>query len=114
MKQDGIDLKTQARVNYGAPALLAEKTLQGEFDATLNYWNFCAALEAKGMRRLASIEDILPRLGAKGSVAMIGYVFDERMGGEEPRRGRSLSRRDAARRRRFWQARTPSGSGSRR
>jgi NitT/TauT family transport system substrate-binding protein len=77
MKQDGIDLKTQARVNYGAPALLAEKTLQGEFDATLNYWNFSVSLEARGMRRLASIEDILPRLGAKGSVAMIGYVFDE-------------------------------------
>jgi NitT/TauT family transport system substrate-binding protein len=75
-RQDGIDLKAQARVNYGAPALLAEKALQGEFDATLNYWNFCAALEAKGMRRLASIADILPRLGAKGSVAMIGYVFD--------------------------------------
>ena len=77
MKQDGIDLKTQARVNYGAPALLAEKTLQGEFDANLNYWNFSAALEAKGMRRLAGIEDILPRLGVNGRPAMIGYVFDE-------------------------------------
>jgi len=77
MKQDGIDLRTQARINYGAPALLAEKTLQGEFDATLNYWNFSAALEARGLRRLASIEDILPKLGARGSVAMIGYVFDE-------------------------------------
>jgi NitT/TauT family transport system substrate-binding protein len=77
MKLDGVDLKTQARVNYGAPALLAEKTLQGEFDATLNYWNFSASLEARGMRRLASIEDILPKLGAKGSVAMIGYVFAE-------------------------------------
>jgi NitT/TauT family transport system substrate-binding protein len=77
MKQDGIDLKTQARVNYGAPALLAEKTLQGEFDANLNYWNFSAALEAKGMRRLAGIEDILPKLGVKGRPAMIGYVFDE-------------------------------------
>ena len=77
MKQDGFDLKTQANINYGAPALLAEKTLQGEFDATLNFWNFSAALEAKGMRRLASIADILPRLGAKGSVAMLGYVFDE-------------------------------------
>jgi len=75
-RQDGVDLKAQARVNYGAPALLAEKALQGEFDATLNYWNFCAALEAKGMRRLASIADIVPRLGAQGSVAMIGYVFD--------------------------------------
>ena len=46
-------------------------------DATLNYWNFCAVLEAKGFRRLAGIEDLLPRLGAKGRTAMIGYVFDE-------------------------------------
>jgi NitT/TauT family transport system substrate-binding protein len=56
---------------------LTAKTLDGEMDATLNYWNFCAALEAKGFRRLAGIEDILPRLGAKGRIAMIGYVFDE-------------------------------------
>jgi len=77
MKQDGIDLRNEARINYGAPALLAEKALQGEFDATLNYWNFSASLEARGMRRLASIADILPKLGASGDVAMIGYVFDE-------------------------------------
>jgi NitT/TauT family transport system substrate-binding protein len=77
LKQDGIDLKTQASINYGAPALLAEKTLRGEFDATLNYWNFSAALEARGMRRLASVEDILPKLGVNGRPAMIGYVFDE-------------------------------------
>src|SRR5215213_9859641 len=56
MKQDGVDLKTQATIVYGAPALLAEKTLQGEMDATLNYWNFCANLEAKGFRRLAGME----------------------------------------------------------
>ena len=62
---------------YGAPPLLAAKTLDGEMDATLNYWNFCAALEAKGFRRIAGIEDILPKLGAKGRIAMIGYVFDE-------------------------------------
>jgi NitT/TauT family transport system substrate-binding protein len=77
MKLDGIDLKTQASINYGAPALLAEKTLQGEFDANLNYWNFSAAMEAKGMRRLGGIADILPKLGVKGTPAMIGYVFDE-------------------------------------
>ncbi len=77
LKQDGIDLKSQAKVNYGAPALLAEKTLRGEFDANLNFWNFCAAMEAKGLRRIAGIEDILPRLGARGRPAMLGYVFDE-------------------------------------
>jgi NitT/TauT family transport system substrate-binding protein len=77
MKQDGIDLKTEATIAYGAPPLLAEKTVSGEMDATVNYWNFCAALEAKGFRRLAGIEDLLPTLGAKGRTAMIGYVFDE-------------------------------------
>jgi NitT/TauT family transport system substrate-binding protein len=77
MRLDGIDLNTQARINYGAPALLAEKALRGEFDATLNFWNFSAALEAKGMRRLANVADILPKLGVKGAPAMIGYVFDE-------------------------------------
>ena len=78
LKQDGVELKQQASVAYGAPALLAAKTLRGEFDATLNYWNLCADLEAKGLRRVAGIEDILPRLGARGASAMLGYVFDER------------------------------------
>lgn len=77
LKRDGIDLKSQATIAYGAPPLLAAKTLSGEMDATINYWNFCAALEAKGFRRLAGIEDLLPKLGAKGRTAMIGYVFDE-------------------------------------
>ena len=77
MKQDGIDLKSESTIVYGAPPLLAAKMLSGEMDATVNYWNFCAALEAKGFRRLTGIEDLLPKLGAKGRTAMIGYVFDE-------------------------------------
>lgn len=77
LKQDGVDLKSQATIVYGAPPLLAAKALDGEMDASLNFWNFCAQLEAKGFRRLAGIEDILPRLGAKGPVAVVGYVFDE-------------------------------------
>jgi len=80
LKQDGIDLKAESSLVYGAPPLLTAKALSGETDATLNYWNFCAALEAKGFRRLAGIEDILPKLGAKGPTAMIGYVFDEAWG----------------------------------
>jgi len=77
MKQEGIDLRTQATISYGAPTLLAEKTLQGEMDATLNYWNICAGLEAKGLRRLVGIEALLPKLGAKERTAMLGYVFSE-------------------------------------
>lgn len=77
LKRDGIDLKSQAAITYGAPPLLAAKMADGEMDATINYWNFCAALEAKGFRRLAGVEDLLPGFGAKGRIAMIGYVFDE-------------------------------------
>jgi NitT/TauT family transport system substrate-binding protein len=84
LKQDGIELKSEATIAYGAPPLLTAKTLDGEMDANLNYWNFCAALEAKGFRRLAGIEDLLPRLGAKGRIAMIGYVFDEAWAGAHP------------------------------
>jgi NitT/TauT family transport system substrate-binding protein len=77
MRKDGIDLKTQARIVYGAPALLAAKATQGEFDAVLNYWNFSAAMETKGLRRIAGVEDILPRLGIGGRPALLGYVFSE-------------------------------------
>jgi NitT/TauT family transport system substrate-binding protein len=77
LKRDGIDLKSESTIVYGAPPLLAAKTLSGEMDATINYWNFCAALEARGFRQVAGIEDLLPGLGAKGRIAMIGYVFDE-------------------------------------
>jgi NitT/TauT family transport system substrate-binding protein len=80
LKQDGIDLKSGATIAYGAPPLLTAKTLSGEMDAALNYWNFCAVLEAKGFRRVAGIEDLLPKFGAKGRTAMIGYVFDEKWG----------------------------------
>jgi len=77
VKQDGFDLAHDATIVYGAPRLLAEKTIAGEMDATLNYWNICAWLEAKGWRRLIGVEDVLPRLGAAGRTAMLGYVFDE-------------------------------------
>ena len=47
-RRSGIDLKTEAAIAYGAPPLLTQKALQGETDATLTFWNFCADLEAKG------------------------------------------------------------------
>jgi NitT/TauT family transport system substrate-binding protein len=77
LKREGIDLKSEATIAYGSPTLLAEKTLRGEMDATLNYWNICAGLEARGMRRLVEMADILPKLGTHGHPAMLGYVFDE-------------------------------------
>ncbi len=75
-RRSGLDLRRAADVVYGAPPLLAEKAAQGEVDAALEYWNFCADLETRGLQRLVEIADVEKALGAEGPVAAIGYVFD--------------------------------------
>jgi NitT/TauT family transport system substrate-binding protein len=76
-KRSSIDLASDATILYGAPPLLWQKALQGETDASLNFWNFCANLEIHGYKRLIGIDEVEKSLGATGRVAMIGYVFDE-------------------------------------
>ena len=75
-RRGGIDLKRQATIVYGAPPLLSEKALQGETDATLTFWNFCADLESKGHRRAIAMDHVMKGLGATGPVAIVGYTFD--------------------------------------
>jgi len=75
--RDGLDLKSEASIVYGAPSLLAAKARQGEFAASLNFWNFCAELEAEGYRRLVGVEELAMKLGASGPLTNLGYVFDE-------------------------------------
>jgi len=73
--KQGVDLKSQATIVYGAPALLAEKLAQGEIDAALEFWTFCARLEAKGFGRAIDLIDVEKDLGAKNPVIVTGYVF---------------------------------------
>jgi len=75
-RRAGVDLRKEASIVYGAPPLLSEKALQGETDATLTYWNFCAELESKGFRRAVAMDAVMQGLGAKGPVAIVGYTFD--------------------------------------
>jgi NitT/TauT family transport system substrate-binding protein len=73
----GIDLRREATLQYGAPPLTFQKMEQGETDANLNFWNFCARLEASGFRSLLDVRDAERELGATEPIAMIGYVFPE-------------------------------------
>jgi NitT/TauT family transport system substrate-binding protein len=75
-RRSGVDLRRQATIVYGAPPLLTEKALQGETDATLTFWNFCAELEGKGFRRAVGVDQVMKDLGAKGPIAIVGYTFD--------------------------------------
>ncbi|MBX9934479.1 MAG: ABC transporter substrate-binding protein [Methylobacterium sp.] len=75
-RDQGIDLESIATLAFGAPPLLALKLEQGELDAGLLYWTYCARLEPKGFRRLIGADEIMRGFGATGSVALIGYLFD--------------------------------------
>ncbi len=77
-RESNLDIASEANIIYGAPTLLYQKAANGEADATLNYWNFCVALESRGFRRLIGMDEVERRLGAKGPVAMVGYIFEER------------------------------------
>jgi NitT/TauT family transport system substrate-binding protein len=77
--RSGLDLSKRANILYGAPALLYEKTAAGAADASLTYWTYSVALEAGGFRRLLGMDEVERQLGARGPVAMVGYVFDENL-----------------------------------
>jgi len=76
-KAQGIDLAAAAKPIFGAPPLIAEKFAEGEMDAALEFWNFSADLESRGFVRAIDMIDVEKSLGAKGPVAMTGYVFSE-------------------------------------
>jgi NitT/TauT family transport system substrate-binding protein len=75
-RRSGVDLRQQASIVYGAPPLLSQKAVQGETNATLTFWNFCADLESKGLKRTVEIADVMKELGARAPVAIVGYTFD--------------------------------------
>jgi NitT/TauT family transport system substrate-binding protein len=74
-RRSGFDLAKEARPAYGAPPLIAAKLMQGETDTALEFWNFCADLETHGFKRVIDMGDVEKALGAKGPVALTGYVF---------------------------------------
>jgi NitT/TauT family transport system substrate-binding protein len=75
--RQGIDLKREAILEYGAPPLISQKLQQGEADANLNFWNFCARLQALGYRSLLDVRDAEAALGLKQPVALVGYGFSQ-------------------------------------
>jgi NitT/TauT family transport system substrate-binding protein len=74
-KRQGFDLVKEAKPVFGAPPLIAAKFMQGEMEAALEFWNLAADLEAHGSRRVIEMTEVEKALGAKGPVAITGYVF---------------------------------------
>ena len=74
----GLDLVKKVRPVYGAPPLLSQKMMRGEFDAVLTFWHYSARLKAKGFRSLLSVGDVMIDLGASGPTAAIGFAFSQK------------------------------------
>jgi NitT/TauT family transport system substrate-binding protein len=85
LRTANIDLRTETTQEFGAPPLLAERAKQGQIDAVLNFWPYAARLEAVGFTELIGIEDVVRELGAKGEVAMVGYVFNTQWADKNPK-----------------------------
>lgn len=83
-ERHGMDLANEVEAVFGAPPLLNEKMETGELDAVLNFWHFCARLEAKGYNRLVGINDAIKELGVGSDVPQLGYVFPEDFANENP------------------------------
>ncbi|KAA0579675.1 ABC transporter substrate-binding protein [Azospirillum sp. B21] len=73
----GLALDSDAQPFFGAPPLLNSKVADGDLDAVLTYWPFAARLEARGMRVLVTVSEMLTALGQPADIPSIGYVFRE-------------------------------------
>jgi NitT/TauT family transport system substrate-binding protein len=94
-RDHGLALAQENDLVFGAPPLLSEKAIQGELDAVLNFWHFCARLEANGFRRLIGAQDAAMALGASGPVSALGYVFAERWADRNPNAAAGLVKASA-------------------
>ena len=83
-QRHGMSLKDEAIPVYGAPPLLTEKLKTGELDAVLNYWHFCARLEAQGYPQLIGVNEAQAALGVPESAPQLGYVFKQSFADAHP------------------------------
>lgn len=80
----GTDLADLAVPQYGAAPLLAEQLKDGKLDAVLNFWTFCARLEAAGFKRLISMSDVMKALDIAPAPALVGFIWQEKFGDAQP------------------------------
>lgn len=71
-----IDLKDLTNPLFASAPIVYEKMLSNSFDAAINFWHFNAKLEAKGMKPLITMKDLLKELGIENDIAFVGWTFN--------------------------------------
>ncbi len=80
----GFDIAKKTSFVYAAPPLINGQLVRGRFDAGLNYWHYCARLEALGYRRLIEVRNMLHALRIPQPPPLVGYVFREKFAHTNP------------------------------
>lgn len=95
-QRHGEELADAVEPVFAAPPLLSELMLGGDLPAVINYWHYSARLAAAGMQSLVEVEALLPELGIREPVPLLGWVFSETWAEENPRVIRAFLRASAA------------------
>lgn len=89
-KVAGLDLVTQADIQFSAPPVLNQLMQRGKLDAILNFWQFNAELKAKGYQEIISVRDMLTALGIDRSPPLLGWVFHDKWAAAQPQVAKAL------------------------
>ncbi|WP_286238443.1 ABC transporter substrate-binding protein [Neptuniibacter halophilus] len=73
--KQGINLRQEAEIQFGAPPLLSQSLKKGRVDLLVTFWHYGARLQAEGYEVLISLEQLMQSLGLKSQVPMLGYLF---------------------------------------
>ena len=80
----GFDIDAETSHPFAAAPLIAEQLRSGRADAVLTFWPSAAKLEALGMHRIISMNDVLAELGVSPHLPVNGYVFSDKWAAANP------------------------------
>ena len=72
--QYGFDLAGQTSQVFGAPPLIYQTALDGQFGGAINFWHFGAKMQAAGLRPLVTVQEAALALGLNPDTPLLGYV----------------------------------------
>ncbi len=70
----GFDLAGETTQVFGAPPLIYQSALDGQFGGAVNFWHFGAKMQAAGLRPLITVAEAASALGLSSDTPLLGYV----------------------------------------
>jgi NitT/TauT family transport system substrate-binding protein len=71
------DLMKSVEPVFAAPPLLNQLMYDDKLPLILNFWHYSARLNAKGFKKIISVQEMMAGLGVNRQVPLVGWVFTE-------------------------------------